>query len=208
MSVKDYELFIFDWDGTLSTSTFIIRVSNLLKLRYLPKHIIKHEEEYRERAEKNIIITEERNKAFSMLYDFYSRFVMPKVKPGAIEMLDLLRKKGKKVAIFSDSQSYRLLTEVKNLGVIGHVDFILSASSIGHYKPDPTGLMLVADKYKKARKKTLYVGDMPSDVMTAKFAGMDSCALGDGIAPYSSFKEVKPNYLFRNIRAMLKEISS
>lgn len=207
MSIRDYELFIFDWDGTLSTSTFIIRVSNLLKMRYLPKHIMKHEEEYREQAEKNIVITEERNKLISILYNFYSMFVMPELKPGGMELLKLLRKKGKKVAIFSDSQSYRLMTEVKKLGILEHVDFILSASSIGHYKPDPTGLMLIADKYKKGKKKVLYVGDMPSDVMTAKFAGFSSCALGDGLAPYSSFKEVRPDYLFRNIQAMLKEIS-
>ena len=60
---------------------------------------------------------------------------------------------GKKIAIFSDSQNYRLMLEAKMLGVLDNVDFILSASSIDSYKPDPSGLMLIAKKYKKDVKK-------------------------------------------------------
>jgi HAD superfamily hydrolase (TIGR01509 family) len=207
MSVRDYDLFIFDWDGTLSTSTFIVRVSNLLRRRYRSRHIMEHKEEYMRRAERNIAITEEGNKLFSILYNIYSSVVMPRLKPGAVEVLKALRKKGKKIAVFSDSQSYRLMLEARNLGIIDHVDFILSASSIGYYKPNPTGLMLIADRYKKTVKRSLYIGDMPSDIMTAKFAGMASCGLGDGLSSYSSLKESGPDYLFRNIQAMLKEIS-
>ena len=206
MSLQNYDLFIFDWDGTLSTSTFIVRVSNLLRKRYRKEHMMQHKEEYESRAAKNILITEERNRIISMVYNLYSTFVMPRLKPGAMETLKALRKKGKKVAIFSDSQSYRLLMETRKLGIIDNADFILSASSIGYYKPDPTGLMLIADRYKVKKARVLYVGDMPSDIMTAKFAGMDSCGLADGLSPYSSLKEASPKYLFRSIRAMLEEI--
>ena len=108
MSIKEYELFIFDWDGTVSTSTFIVRVSNLLKLRYRKGHIAKHKEEYMREAEENIKITEEANKIYSMVYNLYSRLVTPRLKPGALDLLKRLKKNGKKIAIFSDSQSYRL----------------------------------------------------------------------------------------------------
>lgn len=207
MSIRDYNLFIFDWDGTLSTSTAIVRISNLLKGRYRHASMMKHREEYMRRAAKNIKITEERDRIFAFLYDIYSAMVMPKLKDGALDLLKALRKKGKKIAIFSDSESYRLMVEIRRLKVLEHVDFVLSASSIGYYKPDPTGIMLIADKYKMSKRRTVYVGDMPSDIMTAKFAGIPSCGLADGLAPYNMLKEAEPDHIFRNTQAMLKEIS-
>ena len=207
MSIKDYELFIFDWDGTLSTSMLIVRISNLLRIRYRKSHMMKHRKDYIARAGLEMKSIEERDSLYSRLYDFYSRFAMPKLKPHSMEILKELRRQGKKIAIFSDSQNYRLMLEAKMLGVLDNVDFILSASSIDSYKPDPSGLMLIAKKYKKDVKKCLYVGDMPSDIFTAKFAGMDSCGLGDGLSPYEKLKEVEPEYIFRNTQALLKEIS-
>ncbi len=206
MSIRNHDLFIFDWDGTLSTSTVIVRISNMLRMRYRRSHITKHREEYMRKAAKRIRITEETNRIFALLYDVYSAFAMPRLKEGAIELLDGLRKRGKKVAIFSDSEAYRLMVEVRKLNVLEHVDFVLSASSIGYYKPDPTGLTFIKDKYRKGKKRTVYVGDMPSDILTAKFAQIHSCGLADGLAPYEMLKEASPDYLFRNTRAMLKEI--
>ncbi len=206
MQLTDSELFIFDWDGTLSTSTAIVRISNFLRPRYRKSHILKHSGEYTTGITRSVKAIERENKGFAFLYDIYSFFVMPRLKEGAAELLDRLRSKGKKVAIFSDSENYRLLTEVKKLGMLGRVDLVLSASTIGYYKPDPTGLILLSKKLKKAPKKAIYVGDMPSDIMTARFAGMRSCALGDGLSPYASLKDSHPDFLFRNILAMLREI--
>lgn len=207
MSMHDYELFIFDWDGTLSTSMMIVRVSNLLRIRYRKKHILKHKEDYIAKAGRNIKAIERADGFYSKLYDIYSRFAKPSLKPGALELLEELKRRGKKVAIFSDSQNYRLMLEARTLGIVDKVDFILSASSIDSYKPDPSGLMLIARKYNKSVKKCLYVGDMPSDIATARFAGMDSCALGDGLSTYDMLKEVGPDYIFKNTRALLREIS-
>lgn len=208
MSIDDYDLFIFDWDGTLSTSTFIVKVSNLIRHRYRKEHIEKHKEEYISRMERRMKSSAWRNEVYAFLYDLYSAAFSPRLKPDSVEILDLLRKRKKKVAIFSDSESYRLMQEARQLKVLDHVDFILSASSIGYYKPNPSGLMLIADKYRIPKRKCVYIGDMPTDIATAKFAGMASCAVGDGLAPYSSLKEAAPNYLYRSIGQMLREISS
>ncbi len=206
MSIRDHDLFIFDWDGTLSTSTVIVRISNMLRMRYRHSHIEKHKGEYMEKAARTIAVRGETNRIFALIYDVYAAFVMPRLKEGAMDMLGTLRKRGKKIAIFSDSEAYRLMVEARKLDILDHVDFILSASSIGYYKPDPTGLTYIMRKYGKSRRRTVYVGDMPSDVITAKFAGISSCGLADGLAPYNLLKEAKPDYLFRNTRAMLKEI--
>jgi phosphoglycolate phosphatase len=207
MSIKDHDLFIFDWDGTLSTSTFIVRVSNFLRVRYLPKHMQKHRDEYMNNAAKNIKIKEEKSKLYANFYDFYSSIFAPRLKEGTLDLLKTLRKRGKKIAIFSDSQAYRLLVEIRMLGLLDYFDFVLSASSIGYYKPNPSGIMLISEKYKAGNKKTVYIGDMPVDIMTAKFAGVVSCGLGDGLGTNVSIKEAKPDYFFNDIQELLREIS-
>lgn len=206
MSLADHELFIFDWDGTLSTSTLIVRISNLLKLRYRKWHMMKHREEYLKSAERKIKVKERTNRLYANVYNLYSAIVMPRLKEGSIELLKALKKRKKKIAVFSDSEEYRLMVEARTLGVLEYVDFVLSASAISAYKPNPTGLLLITDKYKVGKKKTIYIGDMPSDIMTAKFAGISSCGVGDGLSPLNLLKEVKPDYLFKDIGTMLKEI--
>lgn len=207
MSIKDYDLFIFDWDGTLSTSTFIVRVSNFLRARYRPEHMKKHREDYMKNAAKNLKVKEDKNKLYAYFYDFYATLFAPRLKDGTLDLIKMLKKRGKKIAIFSDSQAYRLLFEIRKLGILDYFDFILSASSIDCYKPNPSGLMLISDKYKTGSKKTIYVGDMPVDIMTAKFAGLPSCGLGDGLGTYVSIKEAKPDYFFNDIQELLREIS-
>ena len=195
-----YKLFIFDWDGTLSTSTSIVRVSRFVKSRYNIKNIEHTKELYKVDAIKEINSQVRLNRAYAFIYDIYSRFSKPKLKDGAEDLLRLLKKKGKKVAIFSDSNRHRLFIETRKLGVTKYVDFILSADSIKKFKPNPTGLIAIANRFKLNRKQCLYVGDMASDIYTAKFAGMDSCAVCDGIDPEELLKMIKPVYIAKSIR--------
>ncbi len=199
MPIGDYRLFIFDWDGTLSTSTPIVRLSRLLKRRYNIDYIRSHVSEYDAKASRSIKEKEEVNRAYAWLYDLYARFVRPRLQIGAAELLAELRKRGKTTAIFSDSARYRLVREARMLGIAPRVDLMLSAESIGRYKPNPEGLLALARRFRVARKSTLYIGDMASDILTARFAGMDVCTVANGVDPYALLKELKPEYLFSDL---------
>ena len=82
------------------------------------------------------------------------------------------------------------------------VDWILSAESIKRFKPNPTGIVAIEKRLKVKAKDCVYVGDMAVDVYTARFAGVDSCAIANGVDPYNLLKRVKPTYLVRNIGAL------
>ncbi len=207
-NIMEKELFIFDWDGTLSTSTLIVAASRIFRKSYRPKNIKKNTQLYKQIGKRTLSVElkQDSSKAFAFLYDFYARMYMPKTKRGSIELLSLLNKKGKKIALFSDSRSYRLMSEIRSLNMTKYFDFILSASSVGAYKPDPTGILFILDRYGIKKSKAVYIGDTVSDIMAARFAGINSCIVGDGLEPYEKIKNSKPTYLFKSIEEMYENL--
>ena len=200
--LEDNDLFIFDWDGTLSTSTLIVAISRLLTRRYDPEYVKKHEAKYRAIV-RNVEIRETRSRALAAVYDMYIRFFPPRLKGGALDLLKHLRKSGKKVALFSDSKGYRLTAELRVLHMFDYFDFVLSASSIDRYKPDPTGILAIMDRYKIKSSRCVYLGDTASDTLAARFAGINACAVGDGMEPYQKLVSVEPDYIYRSLGDIL-----
>ncbi len=201
MLIDRYSLFIFDWDGTLSTSTSIVKLARHVKMRYNVSHIMGHRDEYRiERMPK--FKDERTGRLYSLAYWLYSIVYKPRLKPGVIELFRLLKKKGKKIAIFSDSNRFRLAIEVNRLGVMDYADFVLSADSIKKFKPNPTGLITIVNQFGYGKGRCLYFGDMASDVYTAKFAGLRVCAVADGVDSYDLLKEVGADYVAKSIGAV------
>lgn len=207
MPIRDYKLFIFDWDGTLSTSTFLVRASKLLHRRYNQSYVNAHAKNYGADSIDGVRVDKRTNMLYSFLYDAYSTIAKPRLKEKAIDILKLLKSKGKKIAIFSDSEEYRLLKEIKETGVAGYIDFFLSASAVGYYKPNPTGLLVILDKYRIGKRDSVYIGDMVSDVVTARFGRIASCVVGDGFEPYGLLKTSKPDYLFKDLESLLNEMT-
>ncbi len=208
-----YGLFIFDWDGTLSTSTTLVKISSIFKTRYKLDEILKHKDRYSipdlgdaKRVDDYIREYGEASMLYSNLYGIYSIFTRPRLREGSKEMIELLKAHGKEIALFSDSKYYRLRREIEHAKVEGDFNLVLSSELVQSYKPNPKGIMLMAKELDFKVSECLYVGDMASDVMTAKFAGMDSCAVGGGLDPYSELKEANPTYLFKNTFELYKDL--
>lgn len=143
---------------------------------------------------------------YSVFDDAYSIFFRPRLKGDAIQLLEFLKRKHKKIAVFSDSKTYRIMKEMRELGVLKYFDCVITAESIDRYKPNPTGLLLLLDRFKTPKNKSIYIGDMASDVLTAKFAGMNSCAVSDGIDTHELLLDAKPTYAFRTLHGFLKTL--
>jgi HAD superfamily hydrolase (TIGR01549 family) len=205
--LSKYELFVFDWDHTLTTSTFVVTLLNLLKEKRQKRSIgTRREVQASESAIRNVKVEEKIGRLYSTFDDAYGILFKPKLKRNADLVLELLKRHRKKVAIFSDSKNYRLLKETGALRVLRYVDFALSAEAIGYYKPNPTGLLVLLDRFRIAKSKCLYIGDMATDVLTAKLAGVDSCAVADGIGSFETLSAAGPNYLFTKMEAFLQAL--
>ncbi len=204
--LSDFDLFIFDWDGTISTSTFFVRFTRFFKPRYNLHYVEKHKAEYSPKSLASIKVYEEEHELFSRLYEIYSHFLKPKLKPGAKEAIEILKKNKKKIAVFSDGMSFRLIKEARMLSFYDMPDIFLSADSIKCYKPNPTGLLLIAEKFRIKKSRVIYVGDAASDVLTARFAGMHVASVADGVDLYNRLKAVQPDYLFHTIRELAEAL--
>lgn len=206
--LRKFDLFIFDWDGTLRTSFLLQRLSTLFKFRYNIEYVKKHREEFNPKiAIKKLGIEEEENRLYAIGYDLYSIVSKPKLREGARELLERLNSKGKKVAIFSDSRQYRMLKELRQLGITKYFSMTLSADTINIYKPIPAGIRLVAKQLRTSRNRCIYIGDMASDILTAKFAGVASCGIAGGVDLYSRLRSAEPDYLFESLEQFYRSIS-
>ena len=208
MLTSDYDLFVFDWDGTLSKSTRIVMLSRFLMRRYRIKDIERRTKEYQIDAMEKVKAMENESKFYSALYDIYSTITRPRIKEGTIDVLQILRKKKKKIAVFSDSNSYRLSQETGRYDIAKYTDIILSSQSIGHHKPSPLGLNMIRERLDVPRERCIYIGDMAADIYTARFAGYKSCVLADGADSYSLLKSFKPDYIFKDINLFLEALKS
>ncbi len=199
-----YDLFIFDWDGTLSTSTLLVRLSRFLRPGYNIDYAVSHISKYTPGSlnMKYLMHEEKGSAAYARFYDFYSILFSPKLKADTLEMLKKLKRSGKKIAIFSDSNNYRLMSEMKKLGTISYMDTVIAANSIHRYKPDPTGILMIIKKHRIKKSRCIYIGDMASDILTARLAGISSCCVADGFGRYEELKRGRPSYLFSSLSSL------
>ncbi|MGB9732368.1 MAG: HAD family hydrolase [Candidatus Micrarchaeia archaeon] len=203
MKLSEFELFIFDFDGTLSMPSFLVRLTRFFKRRYKIDFIIEHEDLFSK--EGKVVVErrlEWREKLFSKIYDLYAFFFKPKIKPGTIEVLRELKRMKKKVALFSDGKEDRIRKELAMLRLEEYFDLILAADSIKIFKPNPTPLLLILRNMKVPKKKSVYIGDMAVDIMTARFAGISSCAVADGLGGKRDLEKAKPDFLFDNLKKL------
>ncbi len=208
MRISDFELFIFDFDGTLSKPTLLVSLLRYFKRRYNVDFILSHSELFASAKEPEISGSkaEKEESFYSKLYNFYSFFFKPKIKKNAVEILEGLKKRNKKIALFSDGKEDRIRKELAMLGLEEYFDIVLAADAIKIFKPNPTPLLLIAKNMHVPISKSIYIGDMAVDILTAKFAKMSSCAVGDGLGTTQSIKKAKPDFFFENLEAMKKEL--
>ncbi len=100
------------------------------------------------------------------------------ILPGALAVLELLKKRGLKTAIGSSSKNAPLILE--RIGLANAFDAVADGNQITRSKPDPEVFLLAAKQIGLAPSACLVVEDADSGVEAATAAGMR--ALGVGFA--------------------------
>lgn len=208
--LKNYDLFIFDWDGTLSEMQAVLRANEWLKRRILTwnKAARIKEMESRKKAElgREIRIEETKNELLAGLFEILAVFYRPRLHRNVTELLALLKRRHKKVAVLSNGNGSRISSELEKMKIRKYFDIIVSAKDIGAIKPDPRGVELITRKLGIRPSRTLYLGDMIDDVLTADLAGVASCAISDGFDSHAKLKSSGPKHIFRSIEEMFLEM--
>jgi phosphoglycolate phosphatase-like HAD superfamily hydrolase len=206
---KDYDLFIFDWDGTLNRMKIVLKIKDLIQLRALRK-IFGHKNKTTIVPKHGRVIElhneELENNVMSMFVDFFLFFSRTEVQKGTIKLMKTLKARGKTVAIFTNAGRSRIVKELRTSGVDKYVDGIVSAREIHAFKPDPTGINMLIKRFEAKRNRTIYMGDMTDDIIAARYAKVASCGISDGFDSYERLEAERPKYLFRTIEEFLGRI--
>ena len=209
-----YDLFIFDWDGTIEKVMYMYRLNEKLnpfwrsRKRSSFREAITPDDSRRikEQLRKLEHVEEEDERRLKRLLDIYMMFTKPKMQEGALAVLKTLHDRGKTLAVFSNGAMWRVRREIKTLRIEDYFDSMVSAQSIGFLKPNPIGIHLIMNRCRVSRNKTLYIGDMVDDIKTARSANVDSCGIAAGFDSYNALDDEKPTYIFRNMHEFHKAL--
>ena len=113
--------------------------------------------------------------------------------PGTTEMLDRLRRQGKRIYLLSNAQVLFTLPELRALDLLPYFDGIVISSQEGLKKPDGRLYKLILDRYGLCPKETVMVGnDDRADCWGAHDAGLDSMYVYTEQSPVKT-KSLPPN---------------
>ncbi len=123
-----------------------------------------------------------------------------KVYKGTVEMLELLKEKGKKVYLLSNAQRIFTEYEMHVLGIAKYFDGILISSDHKTKKPDKRFFDILVEEYELESKETLFIGnDSRTDIAGAKQVGFDTFYIKSNISPQGDMAE-DANYIIKNFK--------
>ena len=109
--------------------------------------------------------------------------------PGARDLLCALRARGVRAALVSTKRGETIRRIFAYQGLEDQVDLILGGRDVSRPKPDPEGLNLALERLGLDRGQALFCGDTVIDAQAAQNAGVDFCAVLNGITPACAFEE-------------------
>ena len=100
-------------------------------------------------------------------------------KPGAPEILEMLKRRGVRTAVATGTAQQRAESYLSEVGLSPYLDLIISASKVEHGKPAPDVYLYACERLGSDPRVTIAVEDAPFGVMSALAAGCRVLAVPD-----------------------------
>ena len=209
--MKKVDLMIFDFDGTLvSSSADLVQAINFtlnsLDLKQRPEeeiisfvgdginHLIEkalgHDHiKYRERA-------------IWIFSDYYSEHLLDNTRlcPHAQDVLKNFKDKLK--VILTNKRFKFTLAITQGLNIVDYFAEIIGADSMPFRKPDRRLIDYLLNKYGTAKERTVIIGDGINDIAIAKNSGIMSCAYLNGLGNRQDLLSLKADYYCDDLSAI------
>lgn len=204
--MPQFDLVIFDLDGTLIDSKLDIAHSVNATLAYMGKPPLQNEIVYSyvghgapvliQRVLGEEATEEECAKALKFFVEYYHehRVDYTTLYPGAQETIDSFLDAGVRMAVLTNKPARISEEIVKDLGVSQHFIRVYGGNTFDEKKPHPIGILKLLEETGIAPERTLMVGDSSVDIETAYNAGVGSCGMLYGFKP-ESLQDPKPQFL-------------
>jgi len=109
--------------------------------------------------------------------------------------------------IVSHNKTKTILEHLGNEGIEDFFKGVYGSDKIPVQKPDPMALQPVLENYKKRRREDfIIIGDMPSDLIAGKEAGLWTIGIASGVSNKEILAKVNPDLLIDSLDDLLKLI--
>lgn len=193
--LQDKEAIIFDMDGSLVDSMWVwkdIDIQYLGRFGHTIPDDLQQKIEGMSFTETAVYFKErfaipdtvEQIKADwnQMAWDNYRTRVM--LKPGARELLDYCKENGIKLGIATSNSRQIVDMVMKERGIEGYFDCIMTSCEAKKGKPAPDIYLLTAQQIGVPPEKCLVFEDIVFGIQAGKSAGMEVCAVEDAYSVY------------------------
>ena len=119
---------------------------------------------------------------------------------GIIDILRELKENGFQLGIVTTKFRYRIEQIANKFEVEDYIDFIVGAEDVREVKPNPEGLLLMAEYMHLDGDDVLYVGDSFVDAQTAERAGIEFAGVLTGTTAREDFKAYQSVLIGENIQ--------
>jgi len=202
-----FDCVIFDMDGTLTRTSELIYASfnhvtkKYLNREYTPAEIIPLFGPPEEGALARIFPPELVHQALDDLCAFYEREhdAMASLHPGIDEVVDLIRERNAKTAVFTGKGRRTAEITLRKLGLADSFDVVVSGNDVHRHKPDPEGIQHVLATFAVRAGRTLMVGDTLGDLRASRAAGVPMAAVLWDSYDRQRLADARPEYWFETV---------
>ena len=126
--------------------------------------------------------------------------------PDVRETLEELREKGIKTGLVSNGSGVRIRRELRNDGISGLLDVVVTADEAPEFKPSPEGIRMALEEIGVEGKNCFYVGDLREDIRAGRAAGTVTAAVLTGVHKREKLETERPDYILDKVGEVLKLI--
>ncbi len=124
---------------------------------------------------------------------------------GIRDLLHNLRDAGVKLGVYSGANTESARIRVGHAGLLEYFDEVIGGDAVSNYKPHPEGLLKLIEQFDVDPGRTVYIGDMVSDVEAGRDAGTMTVAVTWGAGKREALAAAKPDFLVERPE-LLREI--
>jgi phosphoglycolate phosphatase len=213
-NILDYELVIFDLDGTLvDTAPDIVKTIKYI-LSYFDCKTKTDEEIIRgigggarkvllkcmgDKGEENI------DNALVVFRDYYIENCAKTstLYPYVTQLLDFLKDHHIKLALCTLKIREATLRILIDLGLSKYFDIVITADDISIPKPDPQGILKILEQLNVSANRAVIIGDTMSDIMAGKNGNIETVAVLYGYDSEKAIISAKPGFIVKSLKELL-----
>ena len=209
--MSSYQYILLDWDGNLAQTLHIwlqatIDVLNKYDHKHTKEEVIEGLPDLQSLM-KRLGIQDVEGIVDEIKGEVQNLLPKDELYPDALYVQEILKSKGKKLALVTSSNRHLVLHSLKKYNLSKIFDVIVTREDVVNTKPHPEPLEIAINEFKATKSDTIMIGDSDKDIGAANNVGIDSVLFFPPEHTHyydlEEFKNFKPTYIVDDFKKVL-----